>query len=316
MPSKSAQLAVHRFEFKAMGTRCDIRLFAPDGEAAARVFLACAEEVNRLEHKYSRYRPGNFLHRINLAAQHGGEAQADAECMSLLDYAHACHLQSEGLFDITSGILRKAWNFDSAALPDPALLERTLQSVGWRHVQRDGLLLRFARKGMELDFGGIVKEYAVDRAVAICRGMGMAHGVVDLGGDIGAIGPDPDGEPWRIGIRHPRAPEREVASIAIAQGALATSGDYERCIEIGGQRYSHILSPVTGWPVQGLASVTVVAEQCVVAGSISTTAMLKEGAGAAWLASLGVPHVWVDLDGNIGGSPEGGRDSNKLEIIQ
>lgn len=288
-----------------MGTRCEIRLFASDAESAARVFLACAAEVNRLENKYSRYRPGNFLHAINVAAQQGGETQVDAECASLLDYADACYRQSEGLFDITSGILRKVWNFDRPALPDPAALAQTLRAVGWQHVRRDGLRLRFARPGMELDFGGIVKEYAVDRAVAVCREHGIAHGVVDMGGDIAAIGPDPDGEPWRIGVRHPRQPEREVASIAIAHGALATSGDYERCIVIDGKRYSHILSPRSGWPVQGLASVTVVAGQCVVAGSISTTAMLKELDGVDWLAGLGATHVWVGLDGAVGGTPPG-----------
>lgn len=292
-----------------MGTRCDIRLFAADAEVAARAVFLAVQEINRLEAKYSRYRPDNFMHRLNAAAGEGGAFEIDAECGALLDFADICHTQSEGMFDITSGVLRKGWRFDGGALPDPDLIAGLLASVGWGHVQRSGLQLRFVRSGMELDFGGIVKEYAVDRAAQICRQNGILHGVVDLGGDIAAIGPSPDGEPWEIGIVHPRQPGLKVATFSIARGALATSGDYARCIDIDGKRYSHILSPKTGWPVQGLASVTVVSEQCVTAGSISTTAMLKQHDGAAWLGELGVAHVWVDLDGIVGGTPPGGNST-------
>ncbi len=183
--------------------------------------------------------------------------------------------------------------------------QSVLASVGWQHVKRSGNKVRFMRSGMELDFGGIVKEYAVDRAAQIIGEQGVRHGVVNMGGDIAVIGPNPDGQPWIIGIQHPRFPDCKVASFEIARGALATSGDYARCIEIDGKRYSHILSPKDGWPVQGLTSVTVLSEQCVLAGSISTTAMLKAAQGAAWLSQLGLPHVWVDLAGKIGGTPPG-----------
>jgi FAD:protein FMN transferase len=290
-----------------MGTRCEIRVFAPDAQVAVGAIAQAVEAINALEQKYSRYRPGNFMHQLNAAARQGGSFAADAECLSLLNFADICHQQSEGLFDITSGILRQAWDFERSALPDSALLERLLASVGWQHVRRSADAVHFGRAGMELDFGGIVKEYAVDRAAEVCRRNGIAHGVVDMGGDIAVIGPSPDGEPWSIGIRHPRLPGQDVATFAIAQGALATSGDYERCIEIDGKRYSHILSPRDGWPVQGLSSVTVVADQCILAGSVSTTAMLKETSGPDWLEALGLPHVWVGLDGTVGGSRPGAQ---------
>jgi thiamine biosynthesis lipoprotein len=93
-----------------------------------------------------------------------------------------------------------------------------------------------------------------------------------------------------------------MSAIALRGGALATSGDYERCVEIGGVRYGHILNPKTGWPVRHLASVSVVADLCVVAGSASTIAMLKERDGPRWLAELGVRHLWVGVDGRVGGS--------------
>lgn len=303
--SDNTALAPYRFDFKAMGTRCDIRIFAGDVERASNAIHAAVKEINRLEKKYSRYRPDNFMHQLNAAAGNGGVIDIDDECRTLLDFADACHRQSDGLFDITSGILRKVWNFDDPRLPDSSLLERTLACVGWQHVVREWNTVRFARAGMELDFGGIVKEYAADRAAQICRQHNIHHGVVDMGGDIIVIGPNPDGQPWSIGIRHPRVPEVNVATLDISRGAVATSGDYERCIDIDGVRYSHILSPRTGWPVQGLASVTVVVEQCIIAGSLCTTAMLKEKDGSAWLEGLGVPHVWIDVDGEIGGTRPG-----------
>jgi thiamine biosynthesis lipoprotein len=306
--SNEPRLSSHCFAFKAMGTRCDIRVFAIDAEVAARSIFLAVTEINRLEEKYSRYRQGNFMSQLNRAADAGAAIDVDDECMSLLNFADACYVQSDGLFDISSGVLRKAWNFDGHSVPAAGVIERLLASVGWQHVRRTGNTVRFGVTGMELDFGGVVKEYAVDRAAQVCRQHGIVHGIVDMGGDIVVIGPDPDGQPWVIGIQHPRFPERTVASFALTGGALATSGDYARCIEIDGKRYSHILSPANGWPVQGLASVTVVSEQCVIAGSVCTTAMLKQSEGTAWLATLDLPHVWVDLDGQIGGTPQASKD--------
>jgi thiamine biosynthesis lipoprotein len=129
----------------------------------------------------------------------------------------------------------------------------------------------------------------------------MRHGVVNLGGDIKVIGPRADGHPWRIGIKHPRSATTLLDTVELSEGALASSGDYERCIVVDGVRYGHILNPLSGWPVRHLAAVSVVADFCVIAGSASTIAMLKEEAGAAWLAALGLRHLWVDVDGRSGG---------------
>ena len=125
--------------------------------------------------------------------------------------------------------------------------------------------------------------------------------MVNLGGDIKVIGPRADGSPWHIGIKHPRARETVLETVELQNGALATSGDYERCIVFEGQRYGHILNPRTGWPVRKLAAVSVVADFCVIAGSASTIAMLKEDAGPAWLAELGLRHLWIDVEGRCGG---------------
>lgn len=147
---------------------------------------------------------------------------------------------------------------------------------------------------MQLDFGGYVKEYAADCAANICKQKGIESGVLNLAGDISVLGPKPDGSHWEIGIRHPRSPETAFAMIAMNSGAIATSGDYERFIIHDNIRYCHILNPQTGYPVQGMASVTVCAESCLVAGTASTITMLKEGSGPEWLKDLGLPYLILD----------------------
>jgi len=228
-----------------------------------------------------------------------------------LGYETASYRQSGGLFDITSGILRRAWDFKSGRLPEQQSLDRLLHCVGLDKVRWEPPLISFGTSEMELDFGGIGKEYAADRAAIACSEAGIAHGLVDLGGDMRVIGPHPDGRPWNIGIRHPRRPDELMTSALLHHGALASSGDYERCIEINGQRYGHILNPQTGWPVQGLCGVSVVANECLLAGTLCTIAMLKGGRGAGWLRSLNVPHVWMDTNGRHGEWRWPATDSSK-----
>lgn len=294
-------LTLHRFPFQAMGSPCEIQLFAPDQARARQAAEAAIADVARLEARYSRYRDDSLLSNINRIAARGGSIEVDTETASLLNYAATCYAESDGLFDITSGILRRAWRFDRAQLPDAAEIAALKARVGWHKLRWETPRLDFPEPGLELDFGGVVKEYAVDRAAALCIELGMRHGVVNLGGDIKVIGPRADGQPWRIGIKHPRNATTLLDTVELAEGALASSGDYERCIVVDGVRYGHILNPHSGWPVRHLAAVSVVADFCVIAGSASTIAMLKEDAGPAWLAALGLRHLWVDVDGRSGG---------------
>ena len=303
----------YRHKFEAMGSPCEIQLFAEHREEAERIAGVAIADVARLEALYSRYREDSLLSTINRVAAAGGSITVDEETAGLLNYADTCHAQSGGLFDISSGILRRAWRFDRGQLPDASLISDLLDKVGWRKVRWNPPVLEFPIPGMEIDFGGVVKEYAVDRAAALCSTEGIRHGVVNLGGDIKVIGPRADGSPWRIGIRHPRREGAVIKSLLMTEGALATSGDYERCIQLNGIRYGHILNPRTGWPVRHMAAVSVVGDFCVVAGSASTIAMLREEGASAWLKELGLPHLWVDTQGNVGGtlvstlSPDGKR---------
>ncbi|PPD30372.1 MAG: thiamine biosynthesis protein ApbE [Methylomonas sp.] len=284
-----------------MGTSCEIQLFAKNPKHARHIFATVINDVQRLEAKYSRYRQDSFLSAINRTAQQSGSIAVDEETAGLLNYADTCYKQSDGLFDISSGILRKAWNFHNSQLPSQELITKLLEKVGWHKLNWNSPILEFPIPGMELDFGGIVKEYAVDRAAELCRQAGSEHGLINLGGDLKIIGPRTDKQPWQIGIKHPRQTHATLTTLAINHGAIAGSGDYERCIKIQDMHYGHILNPRTGWPVRHMAAVTVLSDFCVVAGSAATIAMLKEEKGPQWLQDMQLPHLWIDTNGQSGG---------------
>ncbi len=292
-----------RYPFRAMGSPCELHLYGESRGEIDGVADAAKALVLRIEHKYSRYRDDSVVAAINRSAGDPAGIEVDEETASLLDYAHTAYEQSGGLFDVTSGSLRRVWNFKSGRVPSRAEVTEALGRVGWSRVRwsRPRLVLPVA--GMELDFGGFGKEYAVDCATDLCRARGVRHGMVDLGGDLRAIGPHPDGRPWIAGIRDPRAPERPMASIPLFSAGLATSGDYERCMIVDGVRYTHILDPRSGWPVTGLRSASVVAPQCLVAGTATTIALLKGARGGArFLDGLRLPNVRMDSEGRISGS--------------
>ena len=294
-------LNYYHYDFKAMGSPCSIQLYANNSEIGDQVAKIAINDVYRLEARYSRYRKDSFLSEINYTAAQGGSIVVDDETAGLLDYAATCYQQSDGLFDITSGILRRIWNFKSGSIPTHEAIESVLEKIGWHQLDWRRPILTFAVSGMEIDFGGVVKEYAVDRAASLCRNAGILHGIVNLGGDIRIIGPHEDGNPWQIAIRHPRQPHSILTSLSLYSGALASSGDYERCIMLNGMRYGHILNPKTGWPTSYMTAVSVIGEFCLVAGSASTISMLKDKQGPDWLNELGLPHIWMNVYGEVGG---------------
>lgn len=288
------------FPFTAMGSSCELKLYAENSVMVRELAEFVIHGIRVLEQRYSRYLENNLLAEINQAAKAGTAIRVDEETAALLNYADSCYQHSDGLFDITSGVLRKAWDFNKQVLPEPKQVEQLLQSVGWGKVTWQNPELIFRQNGMELDFGGIVKEYAADRSATQCLQNGIKYGLINLGGDIRVIGPHAHGEPWSIGIRDPRDKRRSITRIELAQGGICSSGDYERCIKVGNRYFSHLLNPTTGWPVKSLASVTVIADYCLVAGSSSTIAMLKDENGKNWLNGSGLAALWVDTQGQVG----------------
>ncbi len=295
-----------QFHFSAMASPCLLQVDGRNERAMRSAAAKAIAEVHRIEQKYSRYTPNSVISRINQAA---GETMVDIdpETVGLLDYADRLWALSDGLFDATSGVLRKAWDFKRAAKPGPGVLDRLLPLVGWQHVERKGSRVRLPMHGMELDVGGFGKEYAADRAALTLQQCGFEHALVNLGGDLNALGPrglpECEGAPWTIEIQHPR-PERpdagtSLAHIPLERGGLATSGDYERFFIVDEQRYCHVLDPRTGWPVNSVQSVSVLAANTSAAGAMTTIAMLKQRDAIAWLNTQHVDYLLVDSDARI-----------------
>lgn len=255
--------------------------------------------LERLELRYSRYLDHSLVARINQAAGTPKATPIDDETYHLLNYAEELFQQSEGLFDITSGALRKIWDFrrghTPSSLPSRQLINQSLQAVGWPKVRFNERAISLPVPGMALDFGGIVKEYAVDAIAKLLYQRGVDSGIIDFGGDIRVLGPQPNRRAWPIGIRDPLQPDHVLKTLYLKSGAVATSGTYERFVNIDGVKYSHLLDPRTGWPVVNpLVSATVLADHAVLAGSIASIALLKgANQGLAWLENLGVPYVVV-----------------------
>ncbi len=286
-----------------MGSPCELRLYAENKNSADQISDDTIVEIHRLEQKYSRYRDDSVTTKINNSAGDKYGIEVDTETALLLNYAQVGYEQSEGLFDISSGILRKAWDFRSNKIPAQKEIDDLLPLIGWNKLVWSSSLLCLPEQGMEIDFGGYVKEYAADVAANYCRQAGVVGGLVNLGGDICVIGPHPNGTPWKVGVRHPRHPSTPMSFVMLSKGGLASSGDYERFMIVDGIRYAHILNPKTGWPVNSLASTSVYAEQCVVAGTSSTIAMLKgEQFGVTWLEELGLPYLCMNQNEEIFGT--------------
>ena len=229
-------LQLFTFPFSAMASPCAVYLYGYDRARVEAIAEAAITEVARIEQRYSRYRADSVLAEINDVAQRAGSIAVDDETAKLLDYAYACHQRSDCLFDITSGILRRIWDFKSGHLPDRKAIEDLLPLIGLAKVSWERSRLTFPIVGMELDFGGIGKEYAADQAAEVCSALGIRHGLIELGGDIAVIGPHPNLNPWNIGIRHPRNLESSIVSVSVDHGALTSSGDYERYMIVDGQR--------------------------------------------------------------------------------
>lgn len=268
----------HAWRFRAMASPCEILFDTGDAALAARLGALAQAEAQRIEAKWSRYRSDNLVHAINTAG--GAAVEVDEETARLIDYGEHLHRFSEGRFDLTSGVLRRLWRFDgSECWADADAVAAVLVRVGWSRVEWNGRAIRL-QPDMEIDFGGIGKEYAVDRSLTLLRDATDAPLLVNYGGDLAASGPRRDGTEWQVGILD------STTRIRLRSGAVATSGSAYRHLWHAGRRYGHLLDARSGYPVADAPqAVTVAAPTCSAAGALSSLALLH-GAGARGFLEL------------------------------
>ncbi len=275
----------------AMASPCDVLMEVEDESLAQEILNAVANEAWRIEDKFSRYKKDNIIFKINHSQ---GEAVfIDDETSRLLDFANELFEISEGLFDVTSGVLRQIWTFDgSDNLPSKKQVKKILKNIGWQKVIHEKTTVVLP-EGMEIDFGGIGKEYAVDRCVQIARQKTKQSVLVNFGGDLGMTAPRKNKAFWSVG-RLITGSDEACGIFQLYSGAIATSGDANRYLLKDGVRYSHILNPVTGWPViDAPHTVSVAAPTCVEAGMMSTLAMLQGGRAEKFLKLQEVDY-WIN----------------------
>ena len=255
-----------------MGTVAWVKIYGLEGRAAAEAAEEALEEMHRIESVMSAWKEESELSRLN-AASGGAPRELSDELFDVVDRSFRFSRITGGAFDPTTAPLVDLWGFRGGepALPGDAALDSALALVGSSRIVLDREEQTIALlPGMRLDLGGIAKGYAVDRAAEILRGRGAQSALVNIGGNMYAIGAPPGRDAWTIGIRDPRGGDGVAGTLLLRNEAVATSGDYENFVEIDGRRYGHIIDPRSGRPAAGVLAVTVVARTAIAADALST----------------------------------------------
>ena len=282
-----------------MDTVVEIRATGVDAESAVDAAFA---EMERVEKAFSRHLQDSVVTRINQQA--GQWVAVTEEVIVLLEQALHYSEISNGAFDITVGRLIDLWGFGTGTnqVPSEMELDEALGSVGYQGLEIDADANRVRiPSGTVIDLGGIAKGYAVDRARKVLEAKGIKSGMIYAGGDITTIGAKPDGSAWRVGVQHPRESEELIAIVELKSKTIVTSGDYERYFIDDGVRYHHIIDPESGYPAQGVISVTIYGAQAVDADALSTAVfVLGMDRGKELIEGLpGYEAIIVNQDGNI-----------------
>ncbi|GAA4737086.1 FAD:protein FMN transferase [Flavisolibacter ginsenosidimutans] len=274
----SPSLAVHKKVLRLMGNRFEISVVWPDEAEAMQHIDAAIEEIRRIEALLTTYNEESQTALIN---RHAGikPVQVDREVFDLIQRSKRISHITQGAFDISYGSIDKSlWNFDRhmTALPDAETAKRMVRLINYRNVVLDenDCTVFLKEEGMRIGFGGIGKGYAAERAKMILKQRGVQSGIVNAAGDLTVWGHQPNGERWTIGIANPNEITQAFSSLELSEGAVATSGNYEKFVLIDGKKYSHTIDPKTGLPVRGIKSVTVISPNAEIADAMATPVMI------------------------------------------
>jgi thiamine biosynthesis lipoprotein len=260
-------------------------------------------EIKRLEALFDFYSPDSEVSRIN---EHAGlsRVKVSPDMLTVLERASFVSEKTGGAFDVTTGSLLMLYDFSHGRKPQQRVIEKYLPLVQYKavHIDSKDSSVFLEKKGMLIDLGGIVKGYTADRAVETLKRAGILSGLVAVAGDIKAFGLKPDERPWKIGIKDPRGEGTDdiIATLDLKDRSISTSGDYERYFILDGERYHHLLSPTTGYPVHTCQSVSIIAEEGVLADAFATGVfILGPEKGLAVVEKMGFDGVIIDKKGTI-----------------
>ena len=260
-----------------MGSRWDITLVASDSLTAERYIDTVIAEVARIENLISDWKPETQVSLINRNAGIN-PVKVDKEVLMLTQRALHISEITNGAFDISFAAMEKIWKFDGSMteMPTPDAVRKAVEKVGYKNVIIDTMnsTIFLRLKGMKIGFGALGEGYAADKCRDLMLTKGIRAGIVNGSGDMSTWGKQPNGKPWNIGIADPFHRGDYYAIVPLSTSAVTTSGSYEKYAEIEGRRYSHIINPATGYPAQGLVSVTVFGPSAEMCNSFSTSFMV------------------------------------------
>jgi thiamine biosynthesis lipoprotein len=266
-----------------MGGRFDITIVAKDSLSAEENIDLVIAEITRIENLISDWKSDSQVSEVN---QNAGikPIKVDREVFELTKKAIHFSEITSGAFDVSFAAMDRIWKFDGSMtnMPSDEAIKKSVEKVGYKNIILDSIqsTIFLKLKGMKIGFGALGEGYAADKSRDLMLSKGITAGIVNASGDMIAWGKEPDGTPWNIGITNPFDTEKLISIVPINNGAVTTSGSYEKFVVFNGKRYSHIINPATGYPSTGLCSVTVFGPSAEMANGFSTSLMVlgkKEG---------------------------------------
>ncbi|MBZ4042413.1 FAD:protein FMN transferase [Flavobacterium hibisci] len=260
-----------------MGGRFDISIVAHDSLTAEQNINEVIAEISRIENLISDWKPDSQVSEVN---QNAGikPVKVDQEVFELTQRAIELSKKTNGAFDVSFAALDRVWKFDGSMteMPSAEAIKKSVEKVGYKNIVLDSVnsTIFLKLKGMKIGFGALGEGYATDKCRSMMIDKGIKAGIINGSGDMSTWGKQPNGEDWKIGITNPFKPEKILAVFPLNNGAVTTSGNYEKYVVFNGKRYSHIINPATGYPATGLCSVTVFGPNAETANGLSTSIMV------------------------------------------
>ena len=294
-------MMMQRKRLHCFGSSCQLTVSATPVEAEALIDLAIAE-LARVEAKFSVFDPQSVISQVNQAAGTGSVTALDAEARSLFDFVAALWVESNHLFDPTTRLLQDCYDDNGKLKATQEQIKAMVRLVGWNKLQLDDDGAYLPDKGMLIDLNSCIRPYAIDSVRKRLVKEGVEHALLELDHDAVTIGKQADGANWLLGLRHPHGRRTAINRVKLNNRGFAMRGDFERRISFEGENFGRGLSPVDGFPVPGMLSVSVIADTCLNACGAASIARLKtEQAAVNWLDRLGLPWMAIDRQLNCHG---------------
>jgi FAD:protein FMN transferase len=289
---------------KLMGSRFDITLVAADSAQANTYIDVAVGEITRIEKLISSWDAHSQTSEINKNAGIK-PVKVDSELIGLIERSIAISRLTDGAFDISYASMDKIWKFDGSmtSMPSEQSIKASVAKIGYRNIVIDKAngTVFLKMEGMKIGFGAIGKGYAADKAKDLLIKKGVKAGIINASGDMNTWGKQPNGDEWKVAITNPMDKNKAFALLPITNGAVVTSGDYEKFVTFNGIRYAHIIDPRTGYPSTGIISVTVFAPKAELADALATSVfVMGKTAGLDRINQLpNIECVIIDDKGNV-----------------